>query len=189
MNLPNRNPAATLPWKGPVRQSGGRSRLAGLLLATAVLVVPAAAALESDRGQPIQIEADRVEIDERQGTSTYTGDVQMRQGTLRLSAARVVVHRGGEALRHVVAYGDPATFRQQPEGADYLVRGQARELRYDAQAGEVQLTGQAHIWQGRDEFSGARVVYELERERVRAEGGEQNGRVRAVIHPKQEEAR
>jgi lipopolysaccharide export system protein LptA len=165
-----------------------RSGLSWLLFATAGLLLPAAAhALDSDRRQPIEIEANRVEIDERKGTSTYTGDVQVRQGTFQLTAARVVVRRGGEALERIVAHGNPATFRQQPEGADYLVRGQARELRYDAPGGTVQLTGEAHIWQGRDEFSGARVVYELERERVRAEGGEGDGRVRAVIHPKQEE--
>ena len=144
-------------------------------------------ALDADRRQPIRIEADRVEIDEQKGTSTYTGSVQVRQGTLRLEAERVVVHRGREALERIVARGAPATFRQQPEGADYLIRGQARQLRYNAAAATVELTGEAHIWQGRDEFSGARVVYELERERVRAEGGADDGRVRAVIHPRQED--
>lgn len=150
-----------------------------------MLLPMAGGALESDRAQPIQIEANRVEIDEREGTSTYIGNVQVQQGTLQLKAGRVVVHRGQEGLQRIVAYGDPASFRQQPEGTDYLIRGQARELRYDAGAGTVALTGEAHIWQGRDEFSGARVVYELERERVRAEGGAGDGRVRAIIHPKQ----
>jgi lipopolysaccharide export system protein LptA len=149
-----------------------------------VLLAPLRAiALTSDRQQPIRIEANRVEIDERQGTSTYIGSVQVTQGTFRLNAQRVVVHRGREAVQRIVAHGDPATFQQQPEGADYLIRGQARELRYEAGDGTVALTGAAHLWQGRDEFSGARVIYELERERVRAEGGSDNGRVRAIIHP------
>lgn len=153
-----------------------------------LLLLPATGgALESDRQQPIQIEANRVEIDEREGTSTYIGNVQVQQGTLQLTAGRVVVHRGQEGLQRIVAFGDPAAFRQQPEGADYLIRGQARELRYDAGGGTVELTGEAHIWQGRDEFSGARVVYELERERVRAEGGSGDGRVRAIIHPQQDD--
>lgn len=160
--------------------------LTALLTGALALLAPLhVGALTSDRQQPIRIEANRVEIDERQGTSTYTGSVQVTQGTFRLNAERVVVQRGKEAVQRIVAHGEPATFRQQPEGADYLIRGQAQELRYEAGDGTVALTGGAHLWQGRDEFSGARVVYELERERVRAEGGTGDGRVRAIIHPQQ----
>lgn len=156
---------------------------------TLLLAWPAVvAALSSDREQPIHIEANRVELDERARTSTYTGSVQLRQGSLRLEADRLVVHRGEQSVQRMVAQGQPATFRQRADDSDTLIRAQADTMLYRADAGTFELTGDAHLWQGRDQFSGARIVYELERERVRAEGGADDGRVRVIIHPEQEGA-
>jgi lipopolysaccharide export system protein LptA len=149
-----------------------------------LLLAPALAqALASDREKPIQIEADRVVIDEKQRISTYEGNVELVQGTLRLTAARVEVYRG-EELERVVATGAPVTFRQQPdEGKE--IRGQSQRADYLAPKSTIELTGEAHLWQGNDEFSGPRIMYDAERSVVRAEGqGGSGGRVSATIHPR-----
>jgi len=143
-------------------------------------------ALSSDRDQPIHVEADRVEIDEQEKTSDYTGNVRLRQGSLQLRADRLAVHRSGDSVQLITARGRPATFQQRADENDAFIRGEANEVLYKAESGTIELRGNAHLRQDRDEFSGARIVYELERDRVRAEGGTDNGRVRAIIHPKRE---
>jgi lipopolysaccharide export system protein LptA len=154
------------------------------LSALLLLCAPALAlGLASDREQPIQIQADRVMIDERQRVSTYEGGVELSQGTLRVTAARVEVHRG-EELERVIATGSPVTFRQQPDEGEEI-RGQSQRVDYQAAKSIIELTGEAHLWQGKDEFSGPRIVYDAVRSLVRAEGqGGSGGRVSATIHPR-----
>jgi len=155
--------------------------------AAVLLLAPALAlALASDREQPIRIQADRVVIDEKQRVSTYEGNVELVQGTLRVTAARVEVYRG-EELERLVATGAPVTFRQQPdEGKE--IRGQSQRADYQARNSVIELTGDAHLWQGNDEFSGPRIVYDAERSLVRAEGQGKGGRVNATIHPREKGA-
>ena len=43
-------------------------------------------ALESDRNQSVLVEADEVEIDFTNGKRIYTGNVSVRQGTIRIIA-------------------------------------------------------------------------------------------------------
>jgi lipopolysaccharide export system protein LptA len=154
------------------------ARFAVLLLA---LASAPAWPLAADRQKPIEIQADRVVIDEKQHVSTYEGNVELTQGSLRVNAARVEVRRGEEVDR-VIATGEPVTFRQQTdEGRE--VRGQSRQVDYAAASSTVELTGDAHLWQGNDEFAGPKITYDTQRSLVRAEAQE-GGRVSATIHPK-----
>lgn len=155
-----------------------RASIAALL----VLCSPAAWPLASDRQQPIEIQADRVMIDETKHISTYEGNVVLVQGTLHVTAARVEVHRGEEAIEHLLATGEPVTFSQQSDQGKEI-RGQSKEVDYDAAKSTIVLTGDAHLWQANDEFSGPRIAYDTARSVVRAEASA-GGRVSATIHPK-----
>jgi lipopolysaccharide export system protein LptA len=150
-----------------------------LALSFALLAAPVAA-LQSDREQPIHIQADRVTVDETSKISTYEGNVELTQGSLHVTAERVEVHRATEGVQRVVATGAPVTFRQRPDNAQEDVRGQAQRVEYTGDKALLELIGEAHLWQGRDEFSGPRISYESDKNRVQAAG---EGRVRAIIHP------
>lgn len=60
-------------------------------------------ALQSDSRQPIQIEADQGSLDQANQSTTFSGNVVIRQGTLNISAARVNVTRGGKGGESVRA--------------------------------------------------------------------------------------
>lgn len=160
---------------------------AGLLLALS-LAPAAALGLTSDRDQPIRIQADSVVIDERQRVSTYEGRVEFSQGSLHVTAARVEVRRNGEGVEQVVATGTPVTYRQRPDDSREEIRGSAERVDYQATRSIVELTGNARLWRGEDEFSGPRIVYEAQRNLVRAEG-QSKGRVSATIQPRKSEQR
>ena len=64
-------------------------RLAALCL---FLLPVVARGLSTDKQQQIKIEADSATFDEKEGTSIYQGNVDLRQGTLNLQSQRMTVH-------------------------------------------------------------------------------------------------
>lgn len=157
--------------------------LAALLLA---LASPLTHALSSDKDQPIDIVADSVDIDESRGTSTYSGNVEINQGTIRLRADQVVVeHRPGEP-RKIDATGQPARFRQLPDDSKEYVNGVAKRMEYRLDSEELVLIGDAELTQGKDRFTSDRIVYDRVKAVVKAGAAAQGKeRVRVTIQPDQ----
>ena len=143
-----------------------------------------ALALSGDRDQPIDIVADSVDIDEAKGTSTYTGHVEINQGSIRLQADTVVVeHRPGQP-RMINASGAPAKFRQLPDNSKEYVTGTARQLQYQLDSEELVLNGDAQLKQGKDRFHSDRIVYDRVKAVVKAGAAAQGKeRVRVTILP------
>ncbi len=155
----------------------------GLLLACWLLAAPALSADEGQR-EPVTIEADSAVFDERQGQSTYTGHVVITQGGMQVRADEVTVYIEGEALKRIVARGEPVRFRQRREGEKEIL-GEARRLDYRADDEHLLLQDQAWLTQGGNRFSGQRIEYDMRQERVRAAQGKDGGqRVRVTIQPK-----
>jgi lipopolysaccharide export system protein LptA len=153
------------------------------------MVIPLCAmALSSDRQQPIHIEADSVLIDDAQGTAVYRGNVHYSQGSTHLEADEVTVYSADrQKVDRVVAVGNPATFRQRPDNQDQDMRGQAGHIDYSAATGRIILEKDAHLWQGKNEFSGSRIEYDTARQTVKAlNAGGESGRVQVIIQPRQQ---
>lgn len=148
-------------------------------------------AKKSDRDQPVAIDADRITVDERERTHRFEGNVLLRQGTLEIRADEVVVTQDDRGFRTGTAIGKGrlATFRQQKEGSEEWITGEAERLDYDARAERLTLTGRARVTSGADIVEGAVIVYEVANETYRvtksgATSSAPNGRVRAIIQPK-----
>lgn len=162
-----------------------RARL--LALGLGVLLAVPAVALDSDRLQPLYIEADAVELDERTAESLYLGNVDVQQGSLRILADRVQVkHRPDRQPRLIVATGNPARYRQMTEGGTEPVLGRAQRMEYDADRDEITFIDQAELTQGRDRFASDRIVFNRTTERVTAGASAQGReRVRIMITPEE----
>jgi lipopolysaccharide export system ATP-binding protein len=124
-----------------------RRRLLPLLAALAAM---AAAAADEPRRAPVNLRADRIELDPRTGASRYRGHVVLVQGTLKLTADRAEASAPGGVIRHVTAYGNPATFREQLENGNGVVEGEAKQLDYDTVERNVILTGAVEIRRAED---------------------------------------
>jgi len=156
--------------------------LTGLLL---WLIPLAAFALSTDRDQPIELEADQAELDNASGISTYTGNVIVVQGSMRLEADKLVIHTVDGDLQTMAATGQPAYFRQRPDGEDVDVEGGARRIDYRSSDSKVILSDEAWVNQGKDELRGARIEYDIDADRVvanRQQEGEE--RVRIILQPR-----
>jgi lipopolysaccharide export system protein LptA len=145
--------------------------------------------LASEREQPIYLEADRVEIDDPRGISIYEGNVEMTRGSMHLTADRMTVYMVENEVDRIIVVGDPATYRQRPEGQREDIRAEAQRIEYHADGETVILLDRARMWQGPNEFRSDRIVYELLRDVVSA-GDEATAekRVQIILHPRREPA-
>ena len=166
-----------------------KAAIAGLGLLLLGLVTPAAVALESDASAPIEIVADRLELDNRAGTAVYIGDVEMQQGSMKLTADRVEIERneqGEVSLVTAIGENERAYLEQKPAPDDPIVRGWGRTVVYHADQRRVELIDQAELHQGGDTFRGAYVEYFLDRRQVQARSATDSGereRVRMTLTP------
>lgn len=158
-----------------------------MLVTSLLFFVSQAHALKSDRDQPMDIAADRVDIDDNKGISTFRGNVLVTRGTLRITGEVVVVHRTAEGeLQRIIATGNQASYQQRPDNKQKDVVAHANRIVYNANSEIVDLTKQARIVQGGDTFSGAHLVYNAGQDKVTATGnGDDKGRVRVRLQPKQ----
>lgn len=169
-------------------------RFASCALLCALALAPPAGAELSDRDKPINLEADRMEIDDAKKVATLTGNVIVTQGTLVLRAERMVLTQDADGFQKGVAYGNPATFRQKREGFDEYIDGSAQRMEYDGNSEKLELFDRAVVRKGGEEVRGNYISYNARTEFYQASGSgkdatgkETPGRVRAIIIPKKKE--
>lgn len=153
-------------------------RVKRLSLLVLMLLCAPLQALESDRSQPIELTADSVDIDEGKGLSIYRGDVDLRQGSMRVLADVVTVYQKERKPSQIVAEGRPVKFRQQSEEGP--VRGEARRVEYAVGSENLVLIGDAVLMQNNDTMRSDRIVYDRVKSVVKA-GAAAQGKQRVRI--------
>lgn len=151
-----------------------------LTIALILAAAPAAAqnvafgGMKADTSAPVEVASDSLSVNQGDGSAVFTGNVVIGQGEMRLSADKVTVEyaEGGQnRIRSLHAEGGVTLV----SGAD---AAEAREAVYDVEAGNVTMTGDVVLTQGRNALTGDRVVVNL------ASGTAQvDGRVRSVLQP------
>ncbi len=144
------------------------------------------AALDSDRDQPIQIEADLAVRDENAGETRYEGNVILTQGSLRITADLISIKHDSAAADKIVATGHPATLVQQPASDQAPVDASAHRIEYIRSEDLVRLIDEARIAQDGSVLSGDRIEYLVTQRKVKAAGAQEaggEGRVEVVIPP------
>lgn len=144
-------------------------------------------ALPDDRNQPIYIQSDRAERDERKGTTVYTGDVEIDQGSLHISADRVTIAMDGDQVTRIDAFGAPAKMHQKPSPEREPVYARATTIQYDVAREILTLIEQAAVTQEGSTVKGERIEYFVQEQRVKASSGSAESgasRVQMVIQPR-----
>ncbi len=153
-----------------------------------------AQALSTDREEPIVIEAQAAEVDNRSKITVYRGDVVITQGTLRITGDTVWIHyNDANAITKAISVGTPAKFRQLPDGKKDYMTAAAERMEYHADRDVILLLGNARYGEGKDKIAAPRIVYDSRQGRVKAganpDGGQTGDsdkadRVRITITPK-----
>ncbi len=151
-----------------------------------------ALAERADRDKPVNLEADRVDLDDAKKEAVFVGSVTLTQGTLTIKGDKIIVKQDAEGFQYGIAYGNPAHFRQKRDGVDEYIEGFSERLEYDGKADKVQMFTNARIQRGGDEVRGDYISYNAVTEFFQVFGGGKSaatnsnpqGRVHAVIQPK-----
>lgn len=127
-----------------------------------------------DVKQPVEVTADALSVDQKTGRATFTGNVLIGQGAMRLSADSVTVTYAKGGQNRISAL--------HAQGAVTLASGQdaaeAQAADYDVEAGNVVLTGDVLLTQGGNVLAGEKVTVNLATGTASA-----SGRVRSVLQP------
>lgn len=192
-NVPRRKRYAPRPPEcAPVRRAAAWRLAAAGFLALACLFGPPAFADKSDRDKPVNLEADRVDLDDAKKEAIFEGNVSMTQGTLVIKADKIIVKQDASGFQYGIAFGKPAYFRQKREGFDEFIEGYGERIEYDGKVDKMQMFTNARIQRGGDEVRGDYIAYNAVTEffqvigggKSTATSGNPQGRVRATIQPK-----
>jgi len=162
-----------------------------LITLLAILSSGRALALPDDRNQPIHIEADTAELDDKNGVAVYRGSVVIVQGSLKITGHTVTITRTASGEIDVfTALGTPAYYEQKPAPNKGLVQAYGLTLQYFVANNRIVLIDQAKIVQEGSTFEGEKIVYDTQRQIVNA-GRANNAHITAprpridmVIQPK-----
>lgn len=169
------------------------------LLTGAVLAAPCAHAQglpSGDKHPPLDITADRLDVDQKAGTGVFTGHVHIVYGTMTLDAPRVdVVYTTGktaktkgavtknnietqgnnnQVLKSAIATGG-VTVTSGPKTAT------GDKAVYDALAEKVHLTGHVILTQGQSILRGGQLDMDLATQRITVRSLGTGGRVHARL--------
>lgn len=151
-----------------------------LLLPTQLL------ALAEDRQQPIQVEANSLEVRDQENINIYTGNVRLKQGSLEFRCELLTLHFDDQnELVLIEMTGTPATFRQLDDQQQEM-NGQADKLQYRRSESILILSGNARFTHKGDTIESNRIQLNTENKSIQAGGSESDNRVRMLIQPNQQ---
>lgn len=186
-----RNNAPAAAFRHPGHSSAARVVILAALCACAFAWSPFGRAEKADREKPINLESDRVTVDDAKQISTFEGSVILTQGTLIIRGDRMEVRQDGEGFHYGTTWGNLAYFRQKREGVDEYIEGWAERIEYDGRADKVQMFKRASMKRGQDNVRGNYISYDANTEFFQVMGagkaaapGSPDSRVRAVMQPK-----
>ena len=140
-----------------------------LLSLGAALGSASAWALPSDRDQPIRVQADSAELDDKQGVAVYRGGVVITQGTLKITGDTVTITQDANGEIEVfTSVGKPAYYEQKPSADKDIVKAYGLTIQYYATNERIVLIDQAKVIQQGNTFEGEKIVYDTQRQIVNA---------------------
>lgn len=143
-------------------------------LVTASLLLAAslpALALKSDTTQEIHITSATQSVDMQKNIITFKGNVAIKQGSINITADRVIVTRPNENQNSEIieAFGNPVRFSQMQDNGK-LVKGHSQKLRYDLKLERLTLIGNASLEQQGSSVQSNEIIYLVKEQRMEASG-------------------
>jgi lipopolysaccharide export system protein LptA len=158
----------------PLARLAARACAAGLVVAALVALGSSAGAQAIagfNSNQPVDYAADRIELQDRQHRVVLSGDVQITQGDLRLTAERTTVaytDNGGLKIQRIDAAGGVTVTRGNE-------RASGSAAVYDFNRRVIILSGGVALRRGGDTLNGGRLTIDLNTGLSSVDGGGARG--------------
>ena len=128
---------------------------------------------EQDRGQPVEVTSESLNVNQNDNTAVFEGDVVIAQGAMRLAAPRVLV---------VYLADQSGIERLEATGGVTLVSGEdaaeAARADYNIITGMIELRGDVLLVQGANAITGDTMLVDTVAGTARV-----TGRVKTVLQP------
>lgn len=163
----------------------------------------AALAEKADATQPINVEANQMAFDDIKQVNVFTGDVVLTRGSLKLTAAKMVMSEDAAGYQFATMYGsakNPTTFRQKRDGGpDLWIQGRAADrIEYDTKSEVARFFSNARVTllengKPTDDVQGEFISYDSKAEfysvNNTATGASKPGagRIKVIIQPRNED--
>jgi len=141
----------------------------------------------NDPKQPIEIEADALEVEDAKQSATFTGNVLVKQGTVRMRADRIVVFyasgraTGGSGIERIRATGSVHVSAPDDQSAS------GAWANYNVATRQIEMGDGVVLRQGENVIRGSTLNVDLNSGRARVSGSAAEtggtGRVRGLFHP------
>lgn len=129
--------------------------------------------LKHDSSLPVELSSDQLQINQEDGSAVFSGNVVIGQGTMRLSANKVVVE-------YTQNSGQRKISKLHATGNVILVNGaeaaEAQNAVYSIDSGNIVMTGGVILTQGGNALSSNRMVVDLNTGQATLEG-----RVKSIL--------
>ncbi len=148
-----------------------------------LLISPDLMALESDRQKPLEVNANSTDGTLGDGITTLRGNVDIRQGSLHITADEAEVNKMDGHVTTVTFRGQPAFLEQEIEEQG-LVQATANVIEYQVASGLVTLKGNAEVKHPQYQISGDLLTYDLNIQHFKGSSdGNGNGRIHIRLDP------
>jgi len=158
------------------------ARVASLLATLSLTAVTQnASALPQDSKQPVEVSADRTEFDNNKQQHTLSGNVQVKQGSMVISASSIKLQLVDGEISEITGRGKPLRY-SITDGDGKPMTATAQHIIYRPIDAKLSLLGGASLSRPDREMSGERIDYNIANARINAQGTAKK-RVRIVIQP------
>jgi len=185
----------------------GVAGLVALALVTSAWAVPAAAqgigssfeTYQANTDAPIDIEADVLEVDDKQKQAVFKGNVVARQAGFSLKAKELAVYYAGQPSSDIASAnagggGADGRIRRIEAKGKVLVKTKDEQsatsewANFDVEQQVVTIGGNVVLSQGENVLRGDRLVIDLQSGKSRFEVAGESGkqRIRGLFQPKQD---
>ncbi|MEO7387466.1 MAG: lipopolysaccharide transport periplasmic protein LptA [Gammaproteobacteria bacterium] len=114
----------------------------------------------------------------------FTGNVSVDNAGTKTTCDHAELTFRDNKLRKALLTGQPARFSQPGTAGNPPTEGRGERLEFNLDASTILMAGEAFLSDGKNQISGSRIAYDLQRQVVTA-GGTDGGQVRMRITPPQ----
>jgi len=162
-------------------------QLTNFMLLFTLLYNVAALSKSTDNEAPLHIEADQLEIHEKDSLSIYSGNVKITKGTMKISGDKIIIKNRNGRLHKIHINGKPATFYQLND-LDEVISAESYIMDYKAKTGLLELKEKALLLKNKNRFSSEHIIYNTLEDIVKAGNhntpdSQKKPRVKITIHP------
>jgi lipopolysaccharide export system protein LptA len=154
--------------------------LSTIVLSMQVIVTPDSHADTALPAEKVVINADHVTMNIKSGNSTYTGNVRITQGELKLTGDKVTLIQQNNEIERMTVIGNPAHYNHVTEDGQ-TIKAESEKMVYSVSENKLVLTINAKLKQPDHQVSSQKITYDTEKKIIIAGDPEKTEQQRVNI--------